>query len=220
MGESSKEKKRHFCTLCPKDYAYRSGLRRHMRMVHENVAPNNAFKCQKCQNSFASARSLGAHTVSCSRPTTTSTIFKCRRQDCSNAYTTKWGRNRHEINCCNTTYGVSTCRQPDQNTGGGFNVQFGGGRKAKAKWRVQKIRQCLNCAVTYRATPNIEINTIGGLHHAMQTLKTIIIDRFKKFHGVKIHFNVEGTSSCVSFVVFGGAVGIVSFSEKNVFSTL
>ena len=175
----------------PKDYAYRSGLRRHMRAVHENVVPD-AFKCQKCQKTFQSARSLGAHSSFCF----CATIFKCTK--CSNVYSTKSKRDRHEISCSDTTCGVSTCRRQREEAklsqGSGFNVQFGGrlGSK-KPKWRIEKIRQCLNVAVTYRATPNIEITTIGGLHHAMQSFKTIIIDRFKIFHGVKVHFNVEGT---------------------------
>ena len=69
MGESSKissTKVRYFCTLCKKDYAYKSGLRRHMRFVHENVSADS-FKCQKCQKTFQSARSLGAHNSTCTR---------------------------------------------------------------------------------------------------------------------------------------------------------
>ena len=198
MGESSKSsstKVRHFCNLCTKHYAYRSGLRRHMRAVHENVVPDG-FKCQKCQKTFQSARSLGAHSVSCSRSLLRTTFFKCMK--CSNMYGTKYKRDRHEIVCSNTTCGVSTSKQREEgklSRGSGFNVQFGGGGRGsrKTKWRIEKVRQCLNVAVTYRATPNIEITTIGGVHHAMQSFKTIIIDRFKMFHGVKIHFNVEGT---------------------------
>ena len=198
MGESSKSsstKVRHFCNLCTKNYAYRSGLRRHMRAVHENVVPDG-FKCQKCQKTFQSARSLGSHSVTCSRSLLRTTFFKCMK--CSNMYGTKYKRDRHEIVCSNTTCGVSTSKQREEgqlSRGSGFNVQFGGGGRGsrKTKWRIGKVRQCLNVAVTYRATPNIEITTIGGVHHAMQSFKTIIIDRFKMFHGVKIHFNVEGT---------------------------
>ena len=71
--------------------------------------------------------------------------------------------------------------------------------------------------MTYRATPNIETTTIGGVHHAMQSFKTIIIDRFKMFHGVKVHFNVEGMClymgkifKCITFLDIV-RVGIVSF---------
>ena len=188
MGESSKSstKVRHFCSLCTKNYAYRSGLRRQMRVVHENVVPDG-FKCQKCQKTFQSARSLGSHSVSCSRSLLRTTFFKCMK--CSNMYRTKFNRDRHEILCSNTTCGVSTSKQREGklSRGSGFNVQFGGGRgSTKTKWSIKKVRQCLNVAVTYRATPNIEITTIGGVHHAMQSFKTIIIDRFKIFHGVKV----------------------------------
>ena len=215
MGESSKSstKVRHFCNLCTKDYAYRSGLRRHMRVVHENVLPD-AFKCQKCQKTFQSARSLGAHSGFCFRCTT---IFKCTK--CSNAYSTKYKRDRHEISCSDTTCGVSTRRQREGKStsqGSGFNVQFGGrlGSK-KPKWRIEMIRQCLNVAVTYRATPNIEITTIGGLHHAMQSLKPIIIDRFKIFHGVKVHFNVEGTWRLLLYQWGGGVKFLKRVTSGN-----
>ena len=68
MGESLKSstKVRYFCNLCTKNYAYRSGLSRHMGAVHKNVVPDG-FKCQKCQKTFQSARSLGVHRFSCSR---------------------------------------------------------------------------------------------------------------------------------------------------------
>ena len=195
MGESSKSctESRHFCTLCTKNYAHKTGLRRHMRLVHENVGSSDAFQCQKCQKTFQSARSLGAHNSTCSRRRSLrTTVFKCIK--CSNSYMTKFRRDRHEILCSNTTNGVSTSRQGESKTSrkSGFNVQFGGGVRGSTKWRIEKIRQCLNVAVTYRATPNNEIITIGGVHHAMQSFKTIIIDRFKMFHGVKVHFNVEG----------------------------
>ena len=94
--------------------------------------------------------------------------------------------------------------------GSGFNVQFGGGggrttrssssTTTRIKWLIEKVRQCLNVAVTYQATPNIEINTIGGVYHAMQSFKTIIVDHFKKFHGVKVHFNVEGMYTSYLFI--------------------
>ena len=204
MGESSKispTKVRYFCTLCTKNYAYNTGLRRHMRLVHENVSANGSFKCQKCQKPFPSARSLGAHTVSCNRTNFNITFFKCMK--CSNVYSKKHARDRHEILCSNdAACGVSTCREQEatgssSRRGSGFNVQFVGGgagrtTRSRTKWHIEKVRQCLNVAVTYRATPNIEINTIGGVYHAMQSLKTIIVDHFKKFHGVKVHFNVEG----------------------------
>ena len=66
MSESSKSptKVRHFCNLCTKNYAYSSGLRRHMLTVHENVQPDE-FKCQKCQRKFRSAHSIGLHRVTC-----------------------------------------------------------------------------------------------------------------------------------------------------------
>ena len=207
MGESSKispTKVRYFCTLCTKNYAYKTGLRRHMRFVHDNVSADGLFKCQKCQRAFPSARSLGAHTVSCNRTNLNITFFKCMK--CSNVYSKKHARDRHEIFCSNdATCGVSTYREREAglSQGSGFNVQFGGGggrttrssssTTTRTKWHIEKVRQCLNVAVTYRATPkNIEINTIGGVYHAMQSLKTIIVDHFKKFHGVKVHFNVEG----------------------------
>ena len=196
MGESSKisTKVRYFCTLCNKDYAYKSGLRRHMRFVHENVSADS-FKCQKCQKTFQSARSLGAHNSTCSRRDLSTTFFKCMK--CSNVYSRKHVRDRHEIVCSNdATCGVSTSREREArlSRGSGFNVQFGGGRRGstRTKWHIEKVRQCLNVAVTYRATPNIETTTIGGVHHAMQSFKTIITDHFKMFHGVKVHFNVEG----------------------------
>ena len=109
MGESAKSstKVRHFCNLCTKNYAYRSGLRRHMRAVHENVVPDG-FKCQKCQKTFQSSRSLGAHNSTCSRGLCT-TFFKCMK--CSNTYSKKYQRDQHEIVCSNTTYGVSTSKQ-------------------------------------------------------------------------------------------------------------
>ena len=109
--------------------------------------------------------------------------------------------------------------------GSGFNVQFGGRLgSTKPKWRIEKICQCLNVAVTYRATPNIEITTIGGLHHAMQSFKAIIIDRFKIFHGVKVHFNVKGTS-CLLYhrwviVVGVGKKRIISGGGWNCFFSL
>ena len=229
MGESSKicpTKVRYFCPLCTKNYAYNTGLRRHMRLVHENVSANgSSFKCQKCQKPFPSARSLGAHTVHCNNRTNlNTTFFKCMK--CSNVYSNKHARDRHEILCSNNaTCGVSTRREREaaattaaasggegavagssssswssssrSRQGSGFNVQFGGGggrtTRSRTKWHIKKVRHCLNdVAVTYRATPNIEINTIGGVYHAMQSLKTIIVDHFKKFHGVKVHFNVEG----------------------------
>ena len=215
MGESSKSgssstKVRHFCNLCTKNYAHGSGLRRHMRTVHENAIPDG-FKCQKCQKSFQSARSLGSHSSTCSPLRTT--FFKCTK--CSEIFRKKFNRDQHEIACSNTTCGVSTSKQREEaemmsrgggSGGGGFNVQFGGGglrSSAKIKWTIKKVRQCLNIAVTYRATPNIEITTIGGVHHAMQSFKTVIIDRFKMFHGVKIHFNVEGkSSSCLYIYIY------------------
>ena len=219
MGESAKSstKVRHFCNLCTKNYAHRSGLRRHMRTVHENAVPDG-FKCQKCQKTFQSARSLGSHSSTCSP--LRATYFKCTK--CSDIFGRKSNRDRHEIVCSNTTCGVSTSKQREGelSRGSGFNVQFGGGRgSTKTKWRIEKIRQCLNVAVTYRATPNIEITTIGGVHHAMQSFKTIIIDRFKMFHGVKIHFNVEGTClyiwgkifKCITFYLDVVLVGIVPF---------
>ena len=66
MSDSSKSstKNRKYCKLCTKNYAYNSGLRRHMRDVHENVLPDD-FKRQKCQKTFQSAHSLGLHSVSC-----------------------------------------------------------------------------------------------------------------------------------------------------------
>ena len=179
MSDSSKSstKNRKYCKLCTKNYAYSSGLTRHMMTVHvhENMIPD---------------------------PPLLTTFFKCTK--CSKIFGRKFNRDRHEIACSNTTCGVSTFKQREEaemmsrggGSGGGFNVQFGGGglrSSTKIKWTVKKVRQCLNIAVTYRATPNIEITTIGGVHHAMQSFKTVIIDRFKMFHGVKIHFNVEGT---------------------------
>ena len=68
MSDSSKSstKNRKYCKLCTKNYAYSSGLSRHMLTVHvhENVLPDD-FKCQKCQKTFQSAHSLGLHSVSC-----------------------------------------------------------------------------------------------------------------------------------------------------------
>ena len=197
MGESSKNSKiRYFCNLCNKDYAYPSGLRRHMRNVHENVAVDG-FKCQKCEKTFQSARSLGAHNSSCLRKDLSSMFFKCTK--CSKHYSKNYVRDRHEIQCSNdTTCGVSTSREREAvastSRGSGFNVQFGGGRRrsTRTNWSIEKVRQCLNVAVTYRATPNFEATTIGAVHHAMQSLKTIITDRFNMFHAVKVHFNVEG----------------------------
>jgi hypothetical protein len=66
MSESSKSstKTRNYCKLCTKNYAYSSGLRRHMLTVHENVQPVD-FKCQKCQRKFRSAHSIGLHRFTC-----------------------------------------------------------------------------------------------------------------------------------------------------------
>ena len=69
MGESLKSstKVRHFCRLCTKNYAYSSGLSRHMGTFHINDMVPVGFRCQKCQKTFPSARSLGVHRFSCSR---------------------------------------------------------------------------------------------------------------------------------------------------------
>ena len=68
----------------------------------------------------------------------------------------------------------------------------------------------------------------------MQSFKTIIIDRFKMFHGVKVHFNVEGMCLYMGqnfemYYIFGYSsgwnclflyFGLPSLVFKNVFTFL
>ena len=103
MSDSSKSstKNRKYCKLCTKNYAYSSGLTRHMLTVHvhENVIPD---------------------------PPLLTTFFKCTK--CSKIFGRKFNRDRHEIACSNTTCGVSTSKQREEaemmSRGGGSGGDF------------------------------------------------------------------------------------------------
>ena len=57
-GSSKSEMKEYQCTQCPKTYARRSGLKRHVRAVHDE---GTAYQCPHCPKTYKWKATLHNH---------------------------------------------------------------------------------------------------------------------------------------------------------------
>ncbi len=223
-----KNDSRHYCQFCPMTYAYRTGLRRHIRTIHEKS--EKKVKCSECDREFQSSKALGPHEVVCKRAAAgKNAVYKCNT--CSRTFLKKRDHAKHQKICsrypcgnCDSTFQYKShllrhdkiCSGRVKRTQGfplrnvasgssstssssqgirigkkGMGLRFGGGDD-ELKWSIKKIDECLNIVEVYRATPSSKVNTLSGIHHAMQAYKKTINKTLEKYPCVKVYFNLQG----------------------------
>ncbi len=181
------------CTRCEK--TYRSGKSLGSHTINCNLR-RKWYKCTKCSNCFIRKTVRDQHEIRCSiitrgvpppAPATPPPPPSHPENVTDNDSENEEDDELQEYVGSGGAVAGGTSHHP-------VRIRFGSGRHTLrgVKWKVEKIRECLNVAVVHRATPSQIINTVGGVFHAMKALKETIIKTLQLYQSVKIYFNVEG----------------------------